>query len=264
MAAVMLLGIAPALSPPVEAQSCTPTTKTYPAKKLKAKDKLVQGHFRDTWDLTQGDLEISFTYVATGLIDDFPANVAHAVANLGVRPTGQPDFNPANGMWMSATYDNAANTFVPDPMLDLDDKLILQKSRGSGEGQYDLPSPPPTPRNNHHIWFDRDGASNATFPQVDGATYNSGGLYDVTLSISQVSASNNVAYLNINGLDQGFETDGDWNTIELSPAGMSFSGIGNELQVFYALLSYGSSAVMQEVRFENIMVTGILNGSCSP
>jgi hypothetical protein len=40
------------------------------------------GHFGDMWDLTAGDIVLSFTYDATGLVDD---SGAHAWAELGVR-----------------------------------------------------------------------------------------------------------------------------------------------------------------------------------
>jgi hypothetical protein len=40
------------------------------------------GHFDDVYDLTAGDITISFTYDADGLVDD---SGAHAWAELGVR-----------------------------------------------------------------------------------------------------------------------------------------------------------------------------------
>ena len=36
-----------------------------------------KGHFPEWWDLTAGDLMLSFTYDANGLVDDFGGN-AHA------------------------------------------------------------------------------------------------------------------------------------------------------------------------------------------
>ncbi|MDH4137951.1 MAG: hypothetical protein OEW09_14715, partial [Anaerolineae bacterium] len=53
------------------------------------------GHFDDVWDLTAGDIVISFTYDGNGLVDDFGGN-AHAWAELGVRSLGSMsvDFNP--------------------------------------------------------------------------------------------------------------------------------------------------------------------------
>jgi len=69
------------------------------------------------------------------------------------------------------------------------------------------------------------------------------------------SATNGTAYMTINGLAQGFETDGNWNTIELTPAGMTFSGDMTRMQVFYGLYGYGA---IHSVGFNNIQVTGCL------
>ena len=61
--------------------------------------------------------------------------------------------------------------------------------------------------------------------------------------------------MTINGLDQGFETDGNWNTIELTPAGMTFSGDMTKMQVFYGLYGYGAT---HSVAFKDISVVGTL------
>jgi hypothetical protein len=57
-------------------------------------------------------------------------------------------------------------------------------------------------------------------------------------------------------LAQGFETDGNWNTIELTPAGMTFTFPADTcMQVFYGLYGYGAT---HSVAFKEIRVTGIL------
>ncbi|MFH1013836.1 MAG: hypothetical protein V1769_04945, partial [Thermoplasmatota archaeon] len=119
------------------------------------------GHFGPIFDLTQGDMTLSFTYDANGLVDD---SGCHAYAACGIRAVGYGDFNPTYGsegagVWLATDYDWTVNTFDPDvtPNLDLDDKLLLQKAGGHGEGDYNLPSPPPVPGNNHRFWWDRDG-----------------------------------------------------------------------------------------------------------
>ena len=61
--------------------------------------------------------------------------------------------------------------------------------------------------------------------------------------------------MTINGLDQGFETDDDWSTIELTPAGMTFTGDMEHLQVFYGMYGYGAT---HTVVFEDITVEGYL------
>ena len=231
------------------------------------------GHFPEWWDLTAGDMVIGFTYDGNGLVDDFGGN-AHAWAELGVRSPCYSDFNPTwmaegAGVWLATDYHWAANTFEPDPpgspCLDLDDKLILQKGGGKGEGDYNLPSTPPVPGNNHRIWFDRDGVDQwqAQSPlAVDGGTYNTGGTYDVVITLHANDATSGTAYMTINGLDQGFETDGNWKTMELSPAGMTFTGDMTQMQVFFGLYGYGAthSAVFQNIEVEGCLGTIIIDG----
>jgi len=157
-----------------------------------------------------------------------------------------------SGVWLATDYDWTANTFNPDPpgapTLDMDDKLILQKVGGQGEGAYNLPSTPPNPWANHRVWWDRDGVD----PWQNGETANTGGIYQVIISLHATSETTGTAYMNIRGLDQGFETDGNWNTIELTPAGMTFTGDMKHLQVFYGLYGYGAT---HSISFKNITVT---------
>lgn len=51
--------------------------------------------------------------------------------------------------------DDNGNGILNKDELDLDDKLILQKAGGHGEGDYNLPSTPPNPNANHRVWWDR-------------------------------------------------------------------------------------------------------------
>jgi len=357
-----------------------------------------KGHFNDIWDLTAGDITISFTYDGNGLVDDYGGS-AHAWAELGVRTEGFGDFNPYGtinicdydttvdliagqninvgevkiwndgdtlfvkylinepgwviilthlhitddwtdipqkngnpipgkfmykkihipgvneytytidftdlrgsdplyvaahaivknifklesawadgedfpgknwamysvaepscttitgaGVWLATDYDWSINTFDPDPVgaptLDLDDKLILQKQGGQGEGAYDLPSVPPNPWANHRFWWDRDGVD----PWQNGETANTGGIYQIVISLHATSSTTGTAYMNIRGLDQGFEVDGNWNTIELIPAGMTFTGDMEHLQIFYGLYGYGAT---HTVTFSDITVTQV-------
>jgi hypothetical protein len=176
------------------------------------------------------------------------------------------DFNPTwmvegSGVWLATDYDWTPNTFDPDTLvyygapfygwygtLDMDDKLILQKAGGMGEGAYNLPSVPPAPGNNHRFWWDRDGVD----PWQNPATANTGGIYQIIIKLHATGATTGTAYMNIRGLDQGFETDGNWNTIELTPAGMTFTGDMKHLQVFYGIYGYGAT---HTAKFQNIKVT---------
>lgn len=224
------------------------------------------GQFNDIWDLTAGDIAISFIYDGNGLIDDYGGNTAHAWSELGIREYGAANFNPNNrGIWLATDYDWTANTFDPDPsgkpIQDLDDKLILQKASGHGEADYNLPSSPPAPGNNHRFWFDRDGVDQwqAKSPlAVDGGTYNTNGRYLILLKLHATSNNAATAYLSINNLDQGFETNGNWDNIELTPAGMTWAGDMKHLQLFYGIYGYGPDGVTHVSKFENILVNGYI------
>jgi len=214
------------------------------------------GHFDEIWNLTAGDMLINFTYDARGLVDDAGC---HAWAELGIRAVGYGDFNPTwgvegAGVWLATDYDWTVNTFDPDPpgspTLDMDDKLLLQKAGGHGEGDYNLPDVPPAPGNNHRFWWDRDGVD----PWQKNETANTGGIYHIEIYLHAIDETTGTAYMKINGLWQGFETDGNWNTIELTPAGMTFTGDMEHMQVFYGLYGYGAS---HTVIFKEITVTGV-------
>ncbi len=225
------------------------------------------GHFPEWWDLTESDLVLSFTYDATGLVDDLGGS-AHAWAELGVRSPCHGDFNPTwqvegSGVWLATDYDWAANTFDPDPVgsptLDLDDKLILQKGGGQGEGAYNLPSTPPNPWANHAVWFDRDGVDQwqaQMWGAIDGVTYNTGGTYEVVITLHATSNTEGEAEMTINGEPQGFYVP-NWHSgpADLMPAGMTFTGDMEHLRVFYGLYGYGAT---HSVVFEGITVDGVL------
>jgi len=219
------------------------------------------GHFVDEWDLTACDLKISFTYIATGMVDN---SGAHAWSELGVRTLGYGDFNPnSQGVWCSTDYDWAANTFDPDPpgapTLDIDDKMILQRISGQGEGSYNLPSTPPNPWANHAVWFDRDGVDQwqaQMWGAIDWVTYNTGGTYKIILKLHATGATSGTAYMTINGEPQGFY-DPNWHAgpADLMPAGMNFSGDMQHMQVFYGIYGYGAT---HSAHFNNIKVKGCL------
>lgn len=223
------------------------------------------GHFDDVraayWDLTECDMVISFIYDANGLVDD---SGCHAWAELGVRTVGYGDFNPTwmsegAGIWLATDYDWTEDTFNPDvtPTLDPDDKLILQKGGGWDESTYNLPSSPPDPYTNYGIWFDRDGVDpwQATYwGSIDGATYNTSGIYHVEIRLHATSDISGEAYMTINGVSQGFYVGGWKNDQpEIYPAGMTFTGDMTKMQVFYGLYGYGAT---HTVAFKDITVIG--------
>lgn len=90
------------------------------------------------------------------------------------------------------------------------------------------------------IWFDRDGVDQwqASNPlNVDGKTYNTGGLYSIEITYHAVGPTTATMFATINDIQQGFWTN-HYATPEpdIYPAGLSFSGDMTDLQVFSSFL----------------------------
>ena len=230
--------------------------------------KVAAGNFADVWDLTQGNLTISFTLDLTGLNGTRYEN--HAYTQFGIRdmstganwhggsvPGGQ-------GVWATTDHQWIVNALAPHPdSQGLHDKLILQRTGGNGEGDYNLyknagvdtPFTPADPFANYGVWFDRDGVDqwqSAAEGAVDGGTFNTLGVYDIVLTLTATSDTTGTAYMTINGIQQGF--DGYNPTSSVYPAGMTFSGDLKNMQVFYNI---GGWTGPDTATFSNIEVTGI-------
>lgn len=233
------------------------------------------GHFAELWDLTTCPLTISAQVDLTGVKDnDGYGGATLAFSELGIREMGGPDFNPTGtGIWMITDKDSAVDTFSPEPTLDLDDKLLLQKAGGQAEEAYDLlPDYSGTllRDTNYGFWFDRDGildTQQGTWGNEDGVTYNTGGTYAVELALD----ASDGARLTVNGIRQGFYTEealGGLPTV--TPVGLTFAGVDADLsrmQVFYGF--WGTPAdVGHVVTFNNLTVTGcpvpIIIDGCDP
>lgn len=98
---------------------------------------------------------------------------------------------------------------------------------------------------------------------IDGVTYNTGGTYDVVITLHATSDTAATAYMTLNGRSQGFYVPG-WHSgpADLMPAGMTFTGDMAQMQVFYGIYGYGAT---HSVAFEDITVTGcramvVING----
>lgn len=89
---------------------------------------------------------------------------------------------------------------------------------------------------------------------IDGATYNTGGTYDIVITLHATSSTTGEAYMTINREQQGFYVP-NWHSgaPDLYPAGMTFSGDMTKMQVFYGLYGYGAT---HSVSFSNINITG--------
>lgn len=238
----------------------------------------------DVWDLTQGPLTISYTLDMSRLRQPSPPGdpaaeeyswyyVNHtAWVEVGLRTLGASNFSPGptdlyqghSGGWMISDPDAFLGDWVGDVLiqdrpntLDLDDNHSLQASGGRDHRDYDVLAANPASvvpafgtNDTYGFWFDRDGIDPyqaGLWGQINGVTYNTGGIYNITITYRAVSDGLGTMIATINGVPQGIYTGG-WNNAspELSPAGLSFKGDMRHMQVFAGLraepsFDYGSA-----------------------
>lgn len=246
-------------------------------------------HWDDVWDLTQGDLTLSYTIDMTGLHQPGTWNTysgSTSYTEVGLRGEGAGDFNPGPwdtyqgncGGWMVSSspawldsdgYTESGNP-NPDSIQDLDDKHGLQASGNRDEGDYDVLSSNPDTvlspvggQDNYGIWFDRDGVDpwQATYwGSVDGATYNTKGIYHIIVTYHAIDDGLGVMFATVNGVQQGFYAAG-WKNAEPEnyPAGLSFKGDMKHMQVFAGL--WAPDAAYGPIALSDITANGFLGVS---
>lgn len=273
-------------------------------------------HWNDVWDLTQGDLTLSYIIDMRGLNqpgtwDTY--NWETSYTEVGLRGEGAGDFNPGPfdtyqgrcGGWMVSDSDTWLDSdgFTergnpnPDEIQDLDDKHALQSSGGRGERDYDVllsdPNivldPPIGSFSNYGIWYDRDGVDpwqdndpttggvSVPWGQQDGRkTYNTGGVYLITITYHAISDDLGVMFATINGdaygevepeeidvpVPQGFVRNQD-GTYQHYPAGLSFKGDMKHMQVFAGIWAPNTPSEHDygDIIITQLQVEGILGTS---
>lgn len=211
-----------------------------------------QGILSGPYDLTTGEFVVKATLNLNALNDTY-----HTIFKLGVHDTGTSEnlmLGAGHGVWLATDHQWwKPGDFTPEPSVqDLDDKLILarQSDWPNDETAYNLPGVPPNAYDNHNIWFDRDGPASST-----------GGIYNIELHLLATSNTTGTAYLMVNGLWQGFETDvpKDWSDMEMTPAGMTFTGDMTKMQVFYGVKGWaydGDKNYTNPVNTSTVTVVG--------
>ena len=220
------------------------------------------GHFSDVWDLTQGDLTLTYSIDLSKVTQTSASETPYV--EVGVREVGAADFNPGpfdtyqggKGGWMTSLVGDLA---TEPANLDLDDKHNLSASGGRGEGDYDVYASNPTtvlsPFGNFDtsgFWFDRDGVD----PWQNTYAANTGGTYDITIVYRAVNAGLGTMIATINGngvddVDQEFRIGGSYT----GAAGLSFLGDMTQMQVFAG--GWWTSGAGGDVDLSNITATGV-------
>jgi len=266
-------------------------TKNYPDQTLTPPGvwTVVSTHYSDVWDLTKGDLTLSYTIDMTHVAQ--PAAWATSYTEVGLRTEGASDFNPGPfgvyqggcGGWMASLYGD----LTPSPnTLSLFEKHNLGASGGQGEGDYDCLLPVSTGNttkfgssSNYGIWFDRDGVdpwqdddpntpspggSAVPWGSHNGQTYNTGGIYQIVIQYHAITANLGSMFATVNGIPTGFYLGGyHGGEPDYYPAGLSFKGDMARMQIFEGIIAPGSSAQYGYTVVHNLIVTGEL-GVSSP
>ena len=219
------------------------------------------------WDLTKGDLILTYSIDLSGVSQTSASETPYV--QVGIRQQGAANFNPGPfntyqggaGGWMTSLVGDLATNPV---LSDLDDKHNLNASGGRGEGDYDATDPntvvaPFGTFINHAIWFDRDGvdATQATcVNNIDGVTYNTGGVYEIEVTYHAVSPTLGTMFATVNGEATGFWT-GSYSCSDkgdINPAGLSFKGDMTTMQPFAGV--WWTSGASGTVQLNNITLNG--------
>jgi len=207
------------------------------------------GNWSDIWDLTQGDITLSYTMNMTGLQAQ---PVKHNI-QFGLRQSGHGNIDPASGAHLTSNCrdltdeisinDNdhhtiqASGTWADD---ELDYNVDSSGNVVSAFGTY----------NTFGFNFDRGEVDQYQAQQWDmknGATYNTGGIYDIELVFHAINATSGTVYASINDYSQGiYDSTPDFSLApDYYPAGRSISGDLTTLQVFYGSGSFLSGETAQ-------------------
>jgi len=161
----------------------------------------------DLWDLMTCDLTLSFTLELSGRFD------APLVGIMG----------GASG-WMSAQTLSNQDRLV--------DQLVLATFLGDDESTYDVLHSGAIERSPFgHMWqgyglrFERgEPTSTDRWGMVDGATYNTGGIYRVVITYHAIDQNNGTMFATVNGVQAGCYECQDSGQPDYYPVGKSFSG----------------------------------------
>ena len=231
--------------------SAATTTINYGDKVLNVWNK---GNFPEVFDLTKGDLVLSYTLDMSGI-----ATAGWSVVEMGLREVGAPNIDPdLQGGWMQSNYIYGTTNPVS---LNSNDMHLLSK-HGWLYQTYDAEDPdtlrtPYWSGNNYGFWFDRDGVDQwqaALWGMADGDTYNTEGVYEIVISFHAIGDTTGTMFATIKGVQQGLYT-GIWKNAqpEFYPAGRSFVGDMTQMQIFFGRGGGGGS-----VSISDISVTGDL------
>ena len=224
-------------------------------------------YFDDIWDLTKGDLVMTYTIDMTG---------------VNSRAPSLPDNKWANTSWTSVGLDGigwmasgAPEAYATNPnSLDLDDKHNLGAPGRYDEASYDVNYSSGTgvlvpPKgwswaSSYGFWFDRDGVDatqKTMWGCIDGGTYNTRGQYAMSMNYHATNPASGMMSSLVNGTQPGFWKI--WSGVKAPndyPWGKSINGDLTNVRVWIGLWSPHSLAIWDygSVRISDLTVQGYL------
>ena len=250
---VMVLMTLAAVMFALPGKSWTPVTRHYGNVTLSGSSQAV--YFDDYWDLTKGDLVMSYTIDLNGVTPK--ADKTTSWTSVGLADKG----------WVAS---GAPGAFYQNPnKQDVCDKHNLGASPYRyDESSYDATDPDTlvtapigVPWSNYGVCFDRTGMDQwqvLMWGSVDGGTYNTGGLYDIVMTAHSISPTLGTMFNTVNGIQTGIYQTGWKNAApENYPVGKSINGdlTKNMIAAWIWALddTYGS------VQIDDLTVTGYLS-----
>jgi hypothetical protein len=191
----------------------------------------------DTWTLDSAGLKASLT------LDFSHVPVGWNVFQVGLAAAGSTNYD--TGVWLQVRPAGSANSTVGGyEVFDMQDHALLQRRVDPASGwpttdekAYDATNPdnpaisaPFGTYKNLGFYYDRgpvtDPVQQGLFGWADGGNYNTGGIYDIELLFKQVTVTQGVVFVTINGIEQGIYSGTSPNYAnepDYYPAGLSFS-----------------------------------------
>jgi len=218
-------------------------------------------NFGDIWDLTQCNLALSYTIDMSEI-----ASPGWSVTEVGLREVGAPNIDPnLKGGWMQSNYIYPGSN--PNTQ-DNNDMHFLSK-HGWSHQHYDAEDAdtlvtPYWSGANYGFWFDRDGVDEwqaDLWGNIDGATYNTNGVYEIVITYHAIDANTGTMFATINGVQQGLYIGG-WKNDEpeFYPAGRSFTGDMTQMQVFYGRGGGGGTVTVSDIMVTGCLRTVVIHG----
>lgn len=243
--------------------------------------------FDQIWDLTRGDLVLTYTIDLSGAKALYPIWNPSGWWETWHCPWTSVGLTGGTHGWMCSgvpyVYDDPQVDGVPkhpNPNTqNLADKHNLQSVGGADERAYDVKSdgtvvsPPFGSGSNYGIWFDRDGVdawqdddpttpapggSTVHWGVENGATYNTSGVYDIVVTYHAISSSLGTMFATVNGIQTGFYTTSSSTGPQIYPAGKSISGDLTKARFFVSMWAPASEELCGSVTVNDAVVSGVL------